>query len=160
MTIEPAANGEVVDVLVRSARSALTQGATEIAIAQFRRALIEPPPTARRLEIVLPLAVAESLRNDAGAIEHFAEAIERIPDLRAQVKLATARAASMSMSGRTTDAVDSLRAWTARVADDPDLRVRLLGGINIAASIGPTPPALMAACMAEFKAALDRKSVV
>jgi len=154
MAIEPAADAGVVDMLVRSARLALTQGGTEIAIAQFRRALLEPPPLARRLEIVLPLAVAESLRNDAGAIEHFGEAIERIPDVRARLKLATARAASMSMNGDTTEAVESLRAFAADVADDPDLRLRQLAGINIAAAIGPTPPALMAANMVEFKAAL------
>ncbi len=47
--------------------------------------------------------------------------------------------------------VESLRAFAA---DDPDLRLRQLAGINIAAAIGPTPPALMAANMVEFKAAL------
>jgi len=154
MAIEPAGDQATVDILVRAARSALAQGGTEIAVAQLRRALAEPPPPTRRLVVVLPLAVAESLLNDPGAIEHFGEAIDRIPDLRAQVKLATARAASMSMSGESEAAVASLRAFDGHVAADRDLRNRLLAGINIAGTIGPTPARLVRDNMAELQAAL------
>jgi DNA-binding CsgD family transcriptional regulator len=154
MAIEPAGDQATIDILVRAARSALAQGGTEIAVAQFRRALAEPPAPTRRLEVVLPLAVAESLLNDPGAIEHFGEAIDRIPDLRVQVKLATARAASMSMHGDSEAAVASLRAFDDRVAADRDMRNRLLAGINIAATIGPTPSRLVRDNMAELRAAL------
>ena len=154
MAIEPAGDQATIDILVRAARSALAQGGTEIAVAQFRRALAEPPSPTRRLEVVLPLAVAESLLNDPGAIEHFGEAIDRIPDLRVQVKLATARAASMSMHGDSEAAVASLRAFDDRVAADRDLRNRLLAGINIAATIGPTPARLVRDNMAELRSSL------
>ena len=154
MAMEPAGDRATIEILVRAARSALAQGGTEIAVAQFRRALAEPPPPTRRLEVVLPLAIAESLLNDPGAIEHFGEAIERIPDLGAQVKLATARAASMSMNGDSEDAVASLRTFDGQVAADRDLRIRQLAGINIAGTIGPTPPRLVRENMAELQAAL------
>ena len=138
MAIEPAGDEATVDILVRAARSALAQGGTEIAVAQFRRALAEPPAPTRRLEVVLPLAVAESLLNDPGAIEHFGEAIDRIPDLRVQVKLATARAASMSMHGDSEAAVASLRAFgRPRRRLIVTCATGLLAGINIAATIGP-----------------------
>ena len=154
MAIEPTGDEATVDTLVRAARSALAQGGTEIAVAQFRRALAEPPPPTRRLDVVLPLAIAESLLNDPGAIEHFGEAIDRIPDLRVQVKLATARAASMSMNGDSEDAVASLRAFDERVAGDRDLHSRLLAGINIAGTIGPTPARLVRDNMAELQASV------
>jgi DNA-binding CsgD family transcriptional regulator len=155
MAIDPAADEHTVDVLVRSARSALAQGGTEIAVTQLRRALAEPPPPARRLDVILPLAIAESLLNDPGAVEHFGEAIERIPDIGARIKLATARAASMSMDGASAAAIESLRRWEPDVAGVSELRSRLLAGINIAGTIGPTPPELMAANMAEFCATVD-----
>ena len=137
MATEPAGDERVVDVLVASARSALAQGATDVTIAQLRRALAEPPPAARRLDIVLNLGSAESLLLDAGAIDHLGEAIDAIADTGVRVLLSTARAVALCVDGRPGEAVASLRALEPEVADDADRRLELLAAYNFVGGTGP-----------------------
>lgn len=64
---EPAGDRKVATVLFSAARSALAEGSTEIVVAQLRRALAEPPPAERRLDILLALGTAESVVMDPAA---------------------------------------------------------------------------------------------
>ena len=141
---EPAGDRAVVEVLAASAASAMAQGATDVAIAQLRRALVEPPPPDMRLRVVLSLGAAESFLLDPGAIEHLGEAIESIPDIRTRVMLTTARAVAMCIDGRPAEAVACLAALEAEVGDQhDDLRLELLAGANFVGATGPNAAPLV-----------------
>lgn len=141
MAIEPAADPDVVDTLVKSASAALRTGATEQAIAQLQRALAEPPPAARRLDIVLRLGVAESLVNDPAAIDHLGEAIDQIDDVGFRLTLTVAQATTMTMAGRWADGIAALRTLEDEIADDQALRIRQQAGLAIASTVGRIPAA-------------------
>ena len=70
MLVEPAADPDVVDVLVRAAERARALGAPDVAARYLRRALEEPPPRGRRDEVRLALGEVEWMRrNYEAAIE-------------------------------------------------------------------------------------------
>ncbi|WP_162942462.1 helix-turn-helix transcriptional regulator [Desertimonas flava] len=141
MAMEPGADPQVVDTLLTSASTALRTGATEQAIAQLQRALAEPPPAARRLEIVLRLGVAESLVNDPAAIDHLGEAIEQIDDVGFRLTLAMARATTMTMAGRWADGMAVLHEFDGVVDGDEILSARRRAGLAIASTVGRIPAA-------------------
>jgi DNA-binding NarL/FixJ family response regulator len=150
MSIEPAGDAAATDVLVAAAQSAIAQGATDVAIGHLRRALREPPPPDRQLDIVLRLGAAESVLLDPGAIDHLGDAIERIGDPGVRLLLATARAAAQSMAGKPEDATADLRALEPELAGREALRLELLAAFGVIASTGPAAAPLVADEVAEL----------
>src|SRR5690606_20595903 len=141
MAVEPAADTDVVDTLVSAASAARRTGATEQAIAQLQRALLEPPPASQRLGIVLQLGVAESLVNDPAAIDHLGEAVDQVADQGFRLTLTSARATSMTMAGRWADGVAALRSLDEVIGGDAVLRIRQVAALAIASTVGRIPAA-------------------
>lgn len=134
---EPAADPDVVTVLMEAASSALRQGATDIAVAQLRRALEEPPAPARRLEVLLELSAAEEFLLDPVAADHLAEALLSMTDPRQILTLTTARAITLCVAGRAAEAVAAIRDLAPVVGDDPDLQRYLMAASTFVGATGP-----------------------
>ena len=74
LQVPPAGNGHTVDVLRGAAANASEQGAFEVAVSQLRRALDEPPEEPVRPRLLVELARAEMLAQDAACVQHLTEA--------------------------------------------------------------------------------------
>ncbi len=139
---EPAGDPDVAAVLFSSARSALAEGSTDIAIAQLRRALAEPPPAECRLDIVLALGTAESVVMDPHGIEHLAEAIALLPDAGRRLAVGTTRAIALSLAGRPAEAVASLEILGRTLPEESDLE--LLAAFAFVGTFSPSAASLVA----------------
>ena len=123
---EPAADERAVEILVAAARAAMRRGSADGAVASLRRALAEPPPGARRMEVLRDLGIAEAQAAAPEAIDHLREAIALAfdPAERAALRLALGRA--LMLSGRLADAVAELDLGVGEVRDsDPELELEL-----------------------------------
>ena len=78
----------VVDALSEAGRSAVRRGASDGAIAYLRRALDEPPPEARRPQLLYELGLVEAGNSGYEALEHLREAYDTIGDPRTRVMIA------------------------------------------------------------------------
>lgn len=102
---EPYREAWVVDALRGAARRALAQGAPESAVSYLRRALIEPPSSEERLQLLLELGRAEALmpmEHDFGALPEALQ-LAGDPEQRAEISLELALAlfgAVRSRAGR------------------------------------------------------------
>src|SRR5207237_4745996 len=89
-------NGDpfVVDTLMHAAQRALQRGSSDVAVANLRRALDEPPSPEQRGGVLRALGLAERLLWNDEAIEHLGEAFELIekPVRRARIALELGRA--------------------------------------------------------------------
>jgi tetratricopeptide (TPR) repeat protein len=70
----PAADERLVVTLRAAARAAASRGASESAVAYLRRGLAEPPPVARRADLLVELGRAEAHLDGEAAVEHLREA--------------------------------------------------------------------------------------
>lgn len=150
MVVEPVGDPAVVAALDASARAAIDQGATEVAIALLRRALAEPAAPETALGIALRLGAAESFILDPGAVEHLGLAVQRLTDPAVRVQLATARAVAQALHGRAAEAVADLDALAGEVADDPDLDLAIVAAHAFVGTIGPVAAALVRDRVAEL----------
>jgi DNA-binding CsgD family transcriptional regulator/tetratricopeptide (TPR) repeat protein len=139
---EPAGDPDVAAVLLSAARSALAEGSTEIAIAQLRRALAEPPPADERLDILLALGTAESVVMDPHAIDHLDEAIALLPDADRRLAVGTTRAIALSLAGRPAEAVASLDLLGRTLPEELDLE--LLAAFAFVGTFSPSAAGLVA----------------
>ncbi|WP_116996447.1 helix-turn-helix transcriptional regulator [Desertimonas flava] len=158
MVAEPVGDPDVVDVLDASARIAIDQGATDVAIAQLRRALAEPASPERALGIALRLGAAESFILDPGAIEHLGLAVQRLTDPKVRVQLATARAVTQAMHGRAADAVADLDALAAELPREPALHLALVAAHAFVGTIGPVAAGLVRDRVAELMSLVTPES--
>lgn len=139
---EPAGDPEVAAVLFSAARSALAEGSTDNAVAQLRRALAEPPPADRRLDIVLALGTAESVVMDPHAIDHLDEAIALLPDAAHRLAVATTRAIALGLAGRPAEAVASLEVLGRTLPEESSLE--LLAAFAFVGTSSPSAAVLVA----------------
>jgi DNA-binding CsgD family transcriptional regulator len=93
-----------VDVLLAAAARALDEAKPRTAVAFLRRALSEPPPPARRPEVVLELGRAEARAGEPEAVAHLTEAIERMGDPRQRAQTALVAGRTLVCQGRHRDA--------------------------------------------------------
>lgn len=160
MVVEPVGDPNVVAALDASARVAIDQGATDVAIAQLRRALAEPAAPEMALGIALRLGAAESFILDPGAVEHLGLAIERIADPAVRVQLATARSVAQAMHGHAADAVADLDVLAAELPDDADLHLAVVAAHAFVGTIGPVAAGLVRDRVAELMARVTPESDV
>lgn len=77
LATEPASQPEVVELLRSAARSAVADGAPEVAVTQLRRALSEPPPAEERADVLLELGEAETRAGEPdAALAHLSAALD------------------------------------------------------------------------------------
>ena len=126
MWTEPAGEADAVSVLRHAARSALTQGATDVAVTYLRRALEEPP--AARLPVLLELGAAEAFTIDVQAVDHLGEALPYVDDPGLRITLAAARSMTLADHGRPDEAIAGLEDLRATLGDDPVMHQTLTGG--------------------------------
>ncbi len=155
LVTEPAGDPEVVELLASAARSAISQGAAEVAIAYLRRALAEPPSPDARLGVLLELGAAEASVTDPAAMPHLAEAIAAIEDPATRIMLAMANGVGFALDHRPEEAIAAFDELEADVARDPDLSLQLLAGSVLVGMTGPDATPLVAERIARFCDAVD-----
>ena len=100
---EPTADPHAVELLVRAAERATARGVPSAALRFLLRALDEPPPPDRRVEVLTALGRAElAIPAAAQAEEHLREALDLADDPRARADVAVELAHAIAM-GRSVD---------------------------------------------------------
>ena len=122
----PAGDEWVVDWLREASIRALALGDARIAVTYLTRALDEPPPAVRRVEIVAELGRAEARIGAPEAITHLKEAFEFAPDANAAGEAAIELSRLLKFAGDGVGAVAVLEQAQGQVGDNaPELRDRL-----------------------------------
>lgn len=148
----PAADGRRVAILRRVAASTLAAGDAETTAAYLRRALAEPPPADKRLDVLLELAAAEYRVEGESAVLRLREALPLLDDPLRRARVACTLAAAMPCeSGREAieaalDAVDGLPA------EEREMRLRLEATVAAAAALIPSEAALADRIAARLRA--------
>ena len=100
LLLSPArADGWVVDALVRAAEVAGDRGSPGSAASYLRRALAEPPPQARRPEVLAQLGLVEAVSDGVAAVAHLREASRELPPGRLATEVSVAAALTMVFAG-------------------------------------------------------------
>jgi DNA-binding CsgD family transcriptional regulator len=140
------ASGEawVCDVLERAAAAAARAGAPASAVECLRRALAEPPPPERRLQVLLDLGRAEAQLDGAAAVEHLTEVLSltRDPQTRGVAALTLAR--TLLFTGRADEGLALIRRTTDELGPEADDLRRALKATALAAllfGVGEAKPA-------------------
>jgi DNA-binding CsgD family transcriptional regulator len=89
----------ICDLLERAGAAAVRKGAGDSAVAYLRRALEEPPPGDRRLDVLLALGTAEALTSGPAAVAHLQEAHDAVADPRARGAIALRLAPALLFTG-------------------------------------------------------------
>ena len=93
------------DVLLTAGRTALAQGAPQVAASYFRRALEEPLDAERRAGLLIELGSAEAQAGDAGAVEHLSAGLRGAHDPERRVEAALALAHMLAAGERMAESV-------------------------------------------------------
>jgi ATP/maltotriose-dependent transcriptional regulator MalT len=115
----------VCDVLEGAARASLRAGAPAAAVRYLTRALSEPPPPARRPQLLLDLGGAEAMLNSPSAIEHLNEAYEQADDDAVRSTAAVTLVRALLFHSRGDECVAVIRRATAELDADSDPRLAL-----------------------------------
>ncbi len=144
----PRGEAWVVDTLVEAGRDAVSRGAPDGAVAQFRRALDEPPEPARRIEVLQELAFIEAQTSGPGAAEHLREILAGAADPLARAEIAQALARTLIFTGDPAEAGEVARAAMAALPDDEageDARCGLRAVEGVTAIFGVSDPQILTA---------------
>lgn len=134
---------DVVDTLVRAARGALRKGAPDAAVDYLGRALAEPPPAERRVEVLSELGRAEVLTQGPGAIEHLRAAYDQAPDPLDRAAVAQLLARALLFTGSPVDGAElARRAGAGLPPGHDDLRAALEAFELMAVFFGAGDPTL------------------
>ncbi|HEX8103720.1 MAG TPA: AAA family ATPase [Solirubrobacteraceae bacterium] len=130
--VEPAGDAEVVATLRRAAERSVVLGAPATAAAYLSRALVEPPPAARRWELLSGLGRSEARAGIGSPVEHLREAVALAPDAAGAATASLELAVALKFSGRPVEAADVLEAVDVDAGDVPRelaelIRLELLG---------------------------------
>ena len=128
---DPVGDPERVELLRAVAADALGRGAPSAAVAWLRRALAEPPPPERMVNVLLELGAAELRLGQTDAIEHLKEGIEFLEEPE-PVALATRKLAlALSISGDPDRGVQALESAIDRIEpQDRELALQLESELN------------------------------
>ena len=121
---DPAGDAEVVALLRVSARRAVGQSASTLAISALRRALREPPTQAERPLVLKELATVEAQVGDAEAFGHFEQAFASAASLADMADGAVRYAMQLGARGRREEA-DALIDRVLRAIGDRERRLML-----------------------------------
>ncbi|HEY8582187.1 MAG TPA: AAA family ATPase, partial [Capillimicrobium sp.] len=128
LATEPLGDPAVVEALLAGAAAATGPGDRETQAALLERALAEPPPDARRADVLAALGTAERHLMRPSAGERLEAAIALTDDLEQRVLLQFELVAVAELEGRMADAVDGLEAGLAQldaIGADPETRALL-----------------------------------
>lgn len=130
--VRPAADGWVLARLRDAAGVAMQGGAPRAAAALLNRALAEPPPPARRMEVLRETARAEAAAGSEMACTHLEEAMSSTGDPRKRAEIALEVAETYAGLFRWVDAVDVIERALAELGDaDAALAGRLEGELVV-----------------------------
>jgi DNA-binding CsgD family transcriptional regulator len=96
----------VVDVLAEAAASARAKGAADTAVALLTRAIEEPPPPGRQVDLLLELGLAETLTSGPDAAAHLREAWQRLEDPRRRAYAAAILARVLFFTAPASEAAE------------------------------------------------------
>jgi DNA-binding CsgD family transcriptional regulator len=113
--LDAAPDGEepVLDTLLEAARLAAARGASDVAARLLARALREPPPLARRVEVLCRLGVAEARLGSAAALETLSRAWQEAGSTVERAAVARDAAPAYVGLGRPADAAAVLEQASA-----------------------------------------------
>jgi DNA-binding CsgD family transcriptional regulator/tetratricopeptide (TPR) repeat protein len=114
LATEPGGEAWVVDALERGAAATRGPGARETAVELLRRALAEPPPTARRPALLAALGIAERHVMAPEAAARLESALAVTDDEDARLTLTVELAAAREQQGRVGDAIALLEQALGR----------------------------------------------
>jgi DNA-binding CsgD family transcriptional regulator len=123
---ETRSDQSTVELLVNEATVARARGAPETAVCYLKRAIVEPPHSGRRAEVLLQLGLVEASLGLAEAVNHLESCVEESTDpvCRARAHLALAKA--YMMAGRIVDTVETCRRGIDELGDVlPELALEL-----------------------------------
>ena len=104
---------EVVDTLLRAARTATGRGAPDSAVTYLRRALEEPPAPGRRADVLWELGRVEVLISGPDAAEHLRAALDGLEDPARRALCAYELARTLLFTGFSGAAHDVVRRTAA-----------------------------------------------
>lgn len=123
----PSGDAEAVTLLWSAARSALARGSPEAAATYLRRALVEPPPTGDRLDLLFALGSAMRRVDSAAAVPYLTEAHELAGPSRQRVEIALPLGDTLLALRRAEEA---LAIWQQALADTAPQDTELLYQLN------------------------------
>jgi DNA-binding CsgD family transcriptional regulator len=103
LAAEAYGEGWVVEALRGAARAALARGAPEAAVSYLYRALVEPPASELRLEVLLELGRAEAQLPYAHNFRGFREALECTDEVQRRAEIALELAWGLTSTGRNAE---------------------------------------------------------
>ena len=117
----PAGDEEVVDMMLDAARAAVRAGAPDLAVRYLKRAMVEPPPVARRPNLLRELGEAEQAGGQFNAAaEHLREALACTEELGARIQIAFALRYALVWSDRAHEVASALDDLVTEAAErDP-----------------------------------------
>ena len=118
LQVEPAADAEVVDALVRAADQAAARGLASTAARFLRRAFGEPPPPDRRLAVLTALGETEALAGLDGYEQHLSAAIEELSDPSEIARLGLVLGRAVTWRGDYQRGYEVVEATMDRVGSD------------------------------------------
>jgi DNA-binding CsgD family transcriptional regulator len=134
----PDGRDAVVETLLRAARTAAAQGALQHAVACLRRALHEPPSTARRPVVLRELGAAEVRLGADEGLRHLREAQAASADARTDARCALELGSALVARGRVLEAASAFeRAIDRLEPEDHELALRLEAELLAAARLDP-----------------------
>jgi DNA-binding CsgD family transcriptional regulator/predicted negative regulator of RcsB-dependent stress response len=115
-------NGDpfVVETLMQAAQRALQRGSSDVAVANLRRALDEPPAPNQRGEVLRALGLAERLLWNDEAIEHLGEAFDLIEEPVRRARIAVELGRALLRGNRHAEAIDAFRKGGEVLGDADD----------------------------------------
>ena len=118
--------------LDEAAQQAIEDGAPKVAVDLLNRALAEPPPTAKRIDLLRRTARAEVIAGRESALVHLEEALRLSADPRQRAEITLEVAEAYAALFRWVDAVDAIERGLAELGDvDKALATRLEGQLVI-----------------------------
>jgi len=127
LATDPAGNDQVAGSLLSAARTAITNGAPDSAVAYLRRALAEPPSGRLLPDVLLELGFAESYAADPQAAAHLQAALEVAPATTARVSITLALGRMLQISGRNKESLEVFDRTRARLGTDRRAALTLEG---------------------------------
>jgi hypothetical protein len=107
------------DMLLTAGRTALAQGAPQVAPSYFRRALEERLDAQRRAGLLIELGSAEAQAGDAGAVEHLSAGLRSAHDPERRVEAALALAHLLAAGERMAESVAILTELGDDLTESP-----------------------------------------
>jgi DNA-binding CsgD family transcriptional regulator len=131
----PRGEAWVVKVLEQAALAGQRAGAPASAVSYLTRALAEPPPIERRVQILTSLGSMENLLHATRSEEHLREALELADDPVARGTAALQLAGTLLMSGGAEEAVALARRTAAELPPEADVLLAGLEALRLTAAI-------------------------